>query len=57
MTKLELKTTSKVIGGEPSGRRCDRLMRRGTNGSASAGDTWYRICEGKGKDGGNIGSY
>ena len=54
MRKLDLKTTSEVIGGGPSGRRCDRLMRRSTGSSI---DTWYRICEGQGDDGGNIGSY
>ena len=57
MRKLDLTENSKVIGGEPSGRRCDRLMRRGTNGSDSAFDTWMRICDGAGDDGGNIGSY
>ena len=48
MKKLELKTTSKITGGEPSDRRCDRLIRRYLNGSDSAGQTWQRICDGRG---------
>lgn len=44
MKKLNLKTISKIKGGGPSARRCDRLYRRAMNGSESAGDTFLRIC-------------
>ena len=57
MRKLELKENAQVFGGTPSGRRCDRLMRRALSGNDGAFDTWLRICEGAGDDGGNIGSY
>ena len=57
MKKLNLQENSKIIGGGPSGRRCDRLIRRAANGSGSAGDTWSRICQGAGDNGDNIGSY
>ncbi|WP_166386917.1 hypothetical protein [Polaribacter sp. 11A2H] len=46
MTKLDLKKTTEVKGGKqgPSDRRCDRLARRGINGSDRAWDTFLRIC-------------
>ncbi len=46
MTKLDLKTTTEVIGGisGPSPRRCARLMRRFLKGSWRAGNTHARIC-------------
>ncbi|WP_166386919.1 hypothetical protein [Polaribacter sp. 11A2H] len=46
MTKLDLKKTTEVKGGKqgPSDRRCDRLYRRGMNGSVSAIDRFLRIC-------------
>jgi hypothetical protein len=50
MKELTRVETISLIGGTPSGRRCDRLARRALRGSKRAADTFDRICDG-------IGSY
>jgi len=41
---LDKKQQSNVLGGGPSPRRCNRLLRRYLDGSDRAGDTYIRIC-------------
>jgi hypothetical protein len=65
MIKINKIDSSNIIGGNPSGRRCDRLQRRMLRNISNdnfgvatrLADKWLEICEGQGDNGGNIGSY
>jgi hypothetical protein len=64
MKTLSLNESSSVMGGDPSAKRCNRLLRRtarfeswGWGNSASrTQDTFNRICAGQGPGGSDIGS-